>query len=165
MSQEALHQSHWQTVMQMMRGYRVAHLLITCAELDIFRQLAGGRFVGTDLVAVLIPGSGEYASDVEEDTPLRLTPGGGPGLSVANPYRPNTMILLDPGAVQKTEVAVYNIHGQRVRTLLDGVIGPQPSVLRWDGRTGAGDHVASGIYYLRAQVGQDELNRKILLIK
>lgn len=31
---------HWQTIHQILRGYRLAHLLITCAQLDIFRQLA-----------------------------------------------------------------------------------------------------------------------------
>lgn len=33
---------HWQTVQTMLRGYRAAHVLITCAQLGLFDHLAGG---------------------------------------------------------------------------------------------------------------------------
>lgn len=41
--------NHWQTINQMMRGYRMSHLLITCAQLDVFRQLAVGPLPLADL--------------------------------------------------------------------------------------------------------------------
>jgi SAM-dependent methyltransferase len=31
---------HWQTIQKMLRGYRIAHILITCTQLDLFRHLA-----------------------------------------------------------------------------------------------------------------------------
>lgn len=42
---------HWQTVNEMMRGYRVSHLLITCAQIDVFRQLADGPLPLAELAA------------------------------------------------------------------------------------------------------------------
>ncbi len=41
--------THWQTINQMMRSYRQSHLLITCAQLDVFRQLADGPLPLADL--------------------------------------------------------------------------------------------------------------------
>lgn len=40
--QAAVGQTHWRAVQQIVRGYRDAHVLITCAQLGVFRGLAGG---------------------------------------------------------------------------------------------------------------------------
>ena len=40
---------HWQTIQNMLRGYRAAHVLITCAELDIFRILADQAMTASTL--------------------------------------------------------------------------------------------------------------------
>lgn len=42
---------HWRTIQQMLRGYRAAHVLITCAQLGIFRHLAGGGQEAATLAA------------------------------------------------------------------------------------------------------------------
>lgn len=39
----------WKTVQEMMRGYRVAHVLITAAQLDVFGLLAGGASTAAEL--------------------------------------------------------------------------------------------------------------------
>lgn len=40
---------HWQTVQAMLRGYRAAQVLITCAHLGVFRHLAAGALRGPAL--------------------------------------------------------------------------------------------------------------------
>lgn len=40
---------YWNTIHQMMRGYRISHLLITCAQLEVFGQLAAGPLPLADL--------------------------------------------------------------------------------------------------------------------
>lgn len=40
---------HWQTIQAMLRGYRVAQVLITCTQLDIFRHLAEESQTATQL--------------------------------------------------------------------------------------------------------------------
>lgn len=42
---------HWQTIQAMLRGYRAAQVLITCAQLDIFRHLAEGPQTAAQLTS------------------------------------------------------------------------------------------------------------------
>lgn len=45
--------AHWQTVQEMLRGYRAAQVLITCTQLGVFGQLAQGAQTAEALAAVL----------------------------------------------------------------------------------------------------------------
>jgi flagellar hook assembly protein FlgD len=56
-------------------------------------------------------------------------------------------------------VRVYNMAGTHVRTLE----GSSP--INWDGDNDAGDSVASGVYFLRIQVGESESVKKVAVIR
>ncbi len=64
-----------------------------------------------------------------------------------NPFNPETTISYDLTAPQRIEIGIYNMSGQCIRTLLSGRADAGSHSLRWDGRTGSGDLVASGVYY------------------
>ena len=57
-------------------------------------------------------------------------------------------------------VSVYNMAGTLVRTLES-----QSTEIRWYGDNDAGDSVASGVYFLRIQVGESESVRKVAVIR
>jgi hypothetical protein len=60
-------------------------------------------------------------------------------------------------------VAVYDVAGRRVRTLLDGVLAAGTHVRVWDGRTDDGAHAANGVYFVRLQADGLTQTRKAAL--
>jgi hypothetical protein len=68
-----------------------------------------------------------------------------------NPFRQGgTVRGMAPGA-GKVTITVYNILGQKVRSLECGASGETFS-LRWDGRGDDGRSAAAGVYYIRVKV-------------
>jgi len=68
-----------------------------------------------------------------------------------NPFNPSTTIhyqLPEPSSVR---ITVYNIMGQRVRTLVQSSVPAGYQSVTWDGTTEQGNHAASGTYFLRAE--------------
>lgn len=82
-----------------------------------------------------------------------------------NPFNPSTYI--EYSVPQRTEVslAVYNVLGQRLKTLVDGVQASGRHTAIWDGRDGQGRVVASGAYFYRLAAGDRTIARKMLLIR
>jgi flagellar hook assembly protein FlgD len=60
---------------------------------------------------------------------------------------------------------VYNIVGQRVITLLDGIRASGTHLIVWQGADAAGQRVASGVYLYRLRSGGYTETRKMLLLK
>jgi hypothetical protein len=84
-----------------------------------------------------------------------------------NPFNPKTVIayrlgLQEPAAVS---LKIYNLLGQQVRTLSDGVQASGEYQLVWDGRDDAGRALSSGIYFVRLQVGDTGQTRKLILTR
>lgn len=63
------------------------------------------------------------------------------------------------------EITIYNILGQQVRTLVDGPVLPGRHVVYWDRRDGAGQGVASGVYFYHLQAGRTQATRKMVVIE
>lgn len=85
-------------------------------------------------------------------------PGATPALYLAsrpNPFFSGTVITYNqPGpGEQRVELAVYNIAGQRVRTLVSGLQSPAKYLMEWDGRDERGNAMAAGVYLARLSVG------------
>lgn len=82
-----------------------------------------------------------------------------------NPFNPNTTIAYSMAKTEQVKLAVYNLKGQRVASLLDTIQTPGTHTLSWDGTDEAGKAVASGIYYLKLETPGTKVTRKITLIK
>lgn len=61
-------------------------------------------------------------------------------------------------------VAVHDLAGRRVATLIEGVLAAGEHDIRWDGRRGALP-AAAGTYLLRVETGTGELTGKLVLLK
>ena len=83
-----------------------------------------------------------------------------------NPFRDRTrMAYAVPGnAAMQVEVSIYNISGQRVRTLVSGTKTAGGYEAIWDGRRDDGQDVPAGVYFYRLAVGgQTHVSRVVLM--
>jgi hypothetical protein len=82
-----------------------------------------------------------------------------------NPFNPTTMIefaLKNPGNVR---LEVFNLLGQKVKTLADGLMTAGYHSVIWDGRDSGDREVASGAYFYRLATDNFTTSRKMLLTK
>ena len=82
-----------------------------------------------------------------------------------NPFNATTKISLDLRKPSHVELSIFNIAGQRVRTLLDKDLQSGNHSVEWDGRDSFGHPVASGVYFYRMRAGDFQTSRKMVLLK
>jgi len=85
--------------------------------------------------------------------------------SYPNPFNPTTTICYDLPELTDVRIAVYNVVGQVVRTLVDRQMSPGQHETVWDGRDDSGRPVSSGLYLYRMTAGDFSQSRKMLLLK
>lgn len=85
--------------------------------------------------------------------------------AVVVPFRVPQQISVDRGASTDVTLRIYNLLGQPLRTLVQGVQAPGRHLAQWDGRDGKGNRVASGIYIVRLEAGTAALSRKLLYLQ
>lgn len=82
-----------------------------------------------------------------------------------NPFNPVTTIQYSLDRDEKIELAVYNLLGQRVRTIFSGLQTTGFHVGQWNGTNENGHVVTSGIYVVRLSFPGGLVSRKISMIK
>lgn len=83
-----------------------------------------------------------------------------------NPFSGGTIIGFSIPAKSRIEISVYNVQGQLIRTLVEGVRRGGIHTVSWDGRDGKGRKLASGVYFCRLEVLGDTWKiRKMLLVR
>ncbi len=84
-----------------------------------------------------------------------------------NPFNPTTTIefVLNKSGFAKVKLEVYNMLGQRVKTLYNGVLDAGTYKFQWDGTNQAAQRVASGMYIYRLEVDQKAMVKQMVLIK
>jgi hypothetical protein len=83
-----------------------------------------------------------------------------------NPFRERTSVQLDLPRDSAVTLVVYNLQGQEVVRLLDGgMLTAGSHEVVWNGRDSSGRKVSAGLYLLRLQSGESELQRKLTLLK
>jgi len=82
-----------------------------------------------------------------------------------NPFNPETTIAFSLSNVGNVVINVYNVRGQRVRSLLDEQREPGHHSIVWNGRDDSGRALSSGIYLYRMTAGDFTETRRMLLMK
>ncbi|RKZ13079.1 hypothetical protein DRQ32_02350, partial [bacterium] len=82
-----------------------------------------------------------------------------------NPFNPRTQVDLSIPADGLTEVAVFDLAGRRVRTLLRTQLSAGTHPIIWDGLDERGHSVASGTYLIRALSGGKDTTRRAVLVR
>jgi hypothetical protein len=73
--------------------------------------------------------------------------------------------LEQPHSSVHVTLEIFNIRGQRVRTLVSGIKEPGHHSIVWDSTDGRGQSVSSGIYFYRLTAGDFVETRRMLLLK
>ncbi|MBE0433913.1 T9SS type A sorting domain-containing protein [candidate division WOR-3 bacterium] len=82
-----------------------------------------------------------------------------------NPFRVQTAISYElprPGLVT---IAIYNVAGQRIKTLVEEKKDAGYHTVPWDGRSNDGKPVSNGVYFCRMEVDEYTSVKKILLTR
>ena len=82
-----------------------------------------------------------------------------------NPFNAETQIVYTLSEVGPVELAIYNVQGQQVRTLVQGVQEAGRYQIAWSGRSDSGAVLASGVYLYRLASAQGVRVRRLVLIK
>jgi hypothetical protein len=82
-----------------------------------------------------------------------------------NPFNPKTTIEFSVPNSGHGEVKIFDIRGYLVAALHDGPLVRGQNTFVWEGRNSSGSPVASGVYLVSAKVADQELTRKLLLVK
>ncbi|MBL7149718.1 MAG: T9SS type A sorting domain-containing protein [Candidatus Cloacimonetes bacterium] len=86
-----------------------------------------------------------------------------------NPFNPVTNIAFSLGEPGHVTLEVYNIKGEKVRTLVDKVLAADNHVITWNGKDNNNKSVASGIYFYKmiseGNNGDYTSTKKMILLK
>jgi hypothetical protein len=83
-----------------------------------------------------------------------------------NPFNPETIIrFIVDSEHTSVNVSIYNIRGQKVRTLVDDVYRSGDFSMTWNGTDEFDREVGSGIYFYRLQTEDHIETRKMILLK
>ena len=83
-----------------------------------------------------------------------------------NPFNPTTMIFFS--VTQNSDfvtLEIYNIKGQKIRQLVNGELPAGEHTITWDGTDSNNKPVSSGIYLYRLKSGDQQLTRKMIMMK
>jgi hypothetical protein len=80
-----------------------------------------------------------------------------------NPFNPETRIEYELAEGGEARLEIYNVLGQRVRTLAQGVQTTGAYHVIWDGKDGRGNMMSSGVYLCRLKAGEFAAVRKLVL--
>ena len=137
--------------------------VITSSDSFNFEKLGdgeGGEWTVDDW-ACLGEGFDEYSPAMDELVPDNYSI----SAPYPNPFNLETVFSFIIPKSEKVSFKVYNLLGQEVRTLFEGVKASGEHTLKWDGRNNQGCPLASGIYIYRLKAGGKVFAGKSVLMK
>ncbi len=82
-----------------------------------------------------------------------------------NPFNPTTTISFDLPKAGLVNLDIYNIRGQKVKSLLNEHFTQGNHQVLWNGTDDNGSAVASGVYFARISIEGKATSRKLVLMK
>jgi len=113
----------------------------------------------SDIVEVIFIYVGDAAGNPA--VPLVTTLSG----NFPNPFNPSTMVCFSLNEPAHTSVVIYNIKGEKVRTLVNDDLEAQFYSIPWNSIDDTGKAVASGVYFYRMKAGDYTSIKKMILMK
>jgi hypothetical protein len=80
-----------------------------------------------------------------------------------NPFNPQTTVHFSLANSERVSIAIYDVSGALVRQLVNETMSSGQHQASWDGKSGRGTGVTSGIYFVRMKAGSYSKVRKIIL--
>jgi len=82
-----------------------------------------------------------------------------------NPFNPDTYIEYALPTDCQVTLVIYNILGQKVRTLINSYQDAGFKSVRWNGEDDSGDQVSAGVYFYSIKADNFRQTKKMLLLK
>jgi len=82
-----------------------------------------------------------------------------------NPFNPATTIIYSLPQNEHVTLEIFNMNGQKVKTLVDKVMGAGDHAVVWDACDDAGVKVATGVYLYKMTAGDFSDSKKMSLVK
>jgi hypothetical protein len=82
-----------------------------------------------------------------------------------NPFNPQTSIAFSIAQRGPVTLTVYNVAGERVRTVVSEELAAGAHTKTWDGRNDAGVPVSSGVYFYKLVSSNFSQKKKMVLLK
>jgi hypothetical protein len=82
-----------------------------------------------------------------------------------NPFNNETIIKYTLSKSSHVSLVIYNILGQKVRTLVSEYQKPGVKTVSWDGKDEKGEDLSSGIYLYKLKSGEITQTKRMLLLK
>ena len=103
----------------------------------------------------------DFPVAVESKRPISMSIDG----NFPNPFNPSTTISFSLPESGHASFTVFNLSGQKIRTLIDEPMSLGNHTIVWDGTDDTGRTVAGGIYLTRLNVGGTVATGKMVLVK
>ena len=143
----------WTPVNDGLKPWLAVHAVLAAGD-DAFCGLEGGGVWRTDLAtAVEDPGDGPDEVSLEV---LRISP---------NPFTAGARVAFSLDGPRRVRLAVYDVAGRRVATLVDEDLDAGPQERVWDGTTDRGGRAAAGVYMMRLEAGGEVLVAKTINLR
>ena len=153
-------------------GLAEPSLIVGQVRLSDGQPVAGARVMLFDLtslrrgavVQATTDATGQFALPLAALERPALSHGFVLGPNYPNPFNPSTLIPYELASSGYVRLAVFNLLGQRVATLVDGVQSAGAHRARWDGTDAIGQAAAAGVYVYRLLVdGAQQTGRMVLV--
>ena len=114
----------------------------------------------------LVPTADEFIIDTELSAvpEAELTATGGFKSIAPNPFNPATKISFVVGQDNPVQLNVYNLRGEKVRTLLQEALPANEYDVIWDGTNDKGQMLPSGPYFARLRIGRELMQVKDMML-
>jgi hypothetical protein len=134
-------------------GTAWARIVIVKVDMDGI----GGGSIFWDLAAALQPPSG--VADTPASLSFQLLP------NTPNPFGPATRIGFVLGRPDAVSLAVYDVAGRLVTTLLQGRLEAGSNSVTWNGTTANGASAPAGVYRYVMRTSEGQASRSMILMK
>ncbi|MCB5259631.1 MAG: T9SS type A sorting domain-containing protein [Candidatus Cloacimonadaceae bacterium] len=135
-----------------------------------FRMYFPGKTASTNVLnySVLNPQAGTFASrkvklGATEIPPLPLSTR--LYQNYPNPFNPETLIQYDLKDDGQVVIDIYNLKGQKVRSVVNNVKNAGSYTEIWDGTNNNSKQASSGVYFYRMHAHNQTMTNKMLLLK
>jgi len=156
--------------MRIRRNYILAALVVFALGFTVFSSPFLSRGAkpppDSDSLRTFVPASSVcvtvvVVSDKSESLPKAFSL----SQNYPNPLNLETIIRYTLPEDCHVELTIYNILGQKVKTLVDEYQGPGFRMMHWDGRDNKGNELASGIYFCKITAGKYVDVKKMTLLR
>ena len=87
------------------------------------------------------------------------------GANYPNPFNPTTTINFSNGVAGNVTINIYNVLGQKVKSLVNEHLPVDDHTVIWNGKDDNNQQVSSGVYFYKMINGEYNSTKKMMLIK